>query len=133
MTKPATRDSFVPPPLHPLEAEVMDEVWSHGETTVREVLQALNVSSEKQRAYTTVMTIMRRLDEKELLERRRDGKTDVYRPRMSRDAYAEARADADVAAVVERYGQHALVHFNRYLEELDPARRRRLRRLSRRG
>ena len=44
-----------PPPLHELEALVMDEVWRQGQATVREVLTALNRDT-KERAYTTVMT-----------------------------------------------------------------------------
>ncbi len=37
----------------------MEQVWQRGEATVREVLEALN-AGRKQRAYTTVMTIMAR-------------------------------------------------------------------------
>lgn len=130
----AAPEPFVPPPLHELESEVMYEVWRHGgEITVREVLDALNAHSGKERAYTTVMTIMRRLDGKALLRRRRDGKTDVYHATMSRDDYLEARATAEVLAVVEQYGEHALVHFARQMDKLDPKRRAQLRRLSRRG
>ena len=127
-------EPFVPPPLHELESEVMEEVWRHGgEITVRDVLAALNARSDKERAYTTVMTIMRRLDDKRMLTRRRDGKTDLYQVRMSRDEYLEARSNAEVLAVVEQYGDHALVHFARAMAELDPKRRAQLRRLSRRG
>jgi len=121
-----------PPPLHELESEVMEEVWRRGETTVRDVLRTLNDTSSRERAYTTVMTIMRRLDEKEMLKRRREGKTDVYQSRMTRGEYFEARANAEVAAVVAQYGEQALVHFARQLDKLDPARRQKLRRLSRR-
>lgn len=127
-------DGYIPPPLHELETEVMEEVWGcRDETTVRIILEALNARSDKQRAYTTVMTIMRRLDEKGMLVRRREGKTDLYVPRMSREEYVEARADAEVQAVVEQYGETALVHFARQMDQLDPARRQRLRRLSRRA
>lgn len=112
----------------------MEEVWScRGETTVRNILESLNRRADKVRAYTTVMTIMRRLDEKGMLARRREGKTDVYEPRMSREQYLEARADAEVRAMVEQYGETALVHFARQMDKLDPARRQRLRRLSRRA
>ena len=133
MSMSAAPESFVPPPLHELESEVMEEVWRQGgELTVRAVLAELNARS-KERAYTTVMTIMRRLDDKGLLGRRRDGKTDVYQALMSRDEYLEARANAEVTAVVEQYGEQALVHFAREMDKLDPKRREQLRRLSRRG
>ena len=68
-----------PPPLHELEGEVMEEVWHRGEASVREIMMALNASAPRERAYTTYMTIMARLDGKGVLERRREGKTDFYR------------------------------------------------------
>ena len=122
-----------PPALHELESEVMEEVWRRGETTVREVREALNARSSKTRAYTTVMTIMARLDDKGLLTRRRQGKSDVYRPVLSRDEYLEARTRAEVGALVEQYGELALVHFARQVQSLDPKRREQLRRLARDG
>jgi predicted transcriptional regulator len=54
----------------------MEEVWERGEASVRDVMAALNADAEKERAYTTYVTIMARLDSKGLLERRRQGKTD---------------------------------------------------------
>ena len=122
----------VPPPLHELESEVMEEVWRRaGPTTVREVLDALNGRTPKQRAYTTVMTIMRRLDGKGLLTRERDQKTHVYSAAISRESYLEARARAEVGALVDEYGDAALVHFARHMEQLDRKRRDQLRRLAR--
>jgi len=79
------------------------------------------------------MTIMRRLDKKRLLSRERQGKTDIYSARMSRDEYLEARAQAEVGALVDAYGDAALVHFARHMEKLDPKRRDQLRRLARDG
>ena len=95
----------------------MDEVWSRGHATVRDVLEALN-GGRRKRAYTTVMTIMRRLHRKGVLRRVREGRTDVYSPVLSRSDYAHARAGAEVDAVVERYGEVALSHFARVLDEL---------------
>jgi predicted transcriptional regulator len=122
----------VPPALHELEAEVMDEVWSREQVTVREVLESLNRGS-KERAYTTIMTVMSRLDTKGLLRRRREGKTDVYTPMMSRDEYLEARARAQVDGLVADYGDVALAHFARQLDSLDAERRERLRKLAEEG
>jgi len=69
-----------PPPLHELEAEVMEQLWERGESSVRDVMRAINVRSGKDRAYTTYMTIMARLHRKGVLDRRREGKTDLYKP-----------------------------------------------------
>ena len=112
----------------------MEEVWRQdGPTTVRAVMGALNRRADKQRAYTTIMTIMRRLDSKRLLSREREGKTDIYAARMSRDEYLTARARAEVGALVDEFGDAALVHFARHFDKLDRKRRDQLRRLARDG
>jgi len=116
-----------PPRLHELEAEVMEEMWRRETATVREVLDTLN-SGRKQRAYTTVMTIMARLYRKGLLTRKRRGKTDVYKIVTSRDEYREARAQAEVEALVDEFGDLALAHFSEQMDRLDPERLRALRR-----
>jgi predicted transcriptional regulator len=121
-----------PPLLHELETEVMEEVWNGGERTVREVLEALNARSTPQRAYTTILTVMQRLHVKELLERERNGRRDVYLPALSREEYAQARAEAEVGALVAEYGDVALAHFARHMSQLDPKRREQIRRLARR-
>jgi predicted transcriptional regulator len=119
-----------PPALHQLETQVMEEVWKRGEeATVRDVLEALN-KGRKKRAYTTIMTIMARLDEKGLLRRRKRGKTHVYRAAMSRAEYLEARAQSEVDELVADYGDLALAHFARQLGTLDPKRRDQLRKLA---
>jgi predicted transcriptional regulator len=124
----------VPPPLHELESEVMEEIWRiGGPTTVRAVMDALNERAPKERAYTTIMTIMRRLDAKRLLTRRREGKTDIYAARISREEYLTVRARAEVGALVDEYGDAALVHFARHFDKLDRKRRDQLRRLARNG
>ena len=51
---------------------------------------------------------------------------------MSRDYYRDARARADVKALVDNYGDLALAHFARQMDTLDPKRREQLRRLARR-
>jgi predicted transcriptional regulator len=122
-----------PPPLHELEAEVMEELWSQGEATVRIVMDALNKRARKERAYTTYMTIMARLHRKGVLNRRREGKTDLYAPRLNRDEFMAARARAEVDGLVAQYGDVALSHFARQVASLDPAHRRALQRLARKS
>jgi predicted transcriptional regulator len=128
--KPARRDP-VPPPLHELESEVMEELWKSGEAPVRAVMEALNRSASHKRAYTTYMTIMARLHKKGMLVRRREGKTDFYAPTQSRDEYLAVRARAEVEDLVAQYGDVALSNFAQQMASLDPARRRALQRLAR--
>ncbi len=109
----------------------MEEVWRRGEASVREVMRTLNDGADKERAYTTYMTIMTRLERKGLLDRRRQGKTDFYRPRHARDQYADLRARAELDSIVDQFGDLALAHIARQLAALDPRRRRALQRLAR--
>ncbi len=120
-----------PPPLHELEAEVMDAIWERGEVTVRDVMAALNDDVGTDRAYTTYMTIMARLDRKGLLDRRRSGKTDFYKAVYTRDRYNDLRAEAGVDSLVDQFGDLALAHLARQMAQMDPARRRALQRLAR--
>jgi predicted transcriptional regulator len=119
-----------PPVLHALEAEIMDEMWAREEASVRDVLEALNARAERIRAYTTVMTVMSRLQDKGLLRRRRVGRVDIFRATMPRDGYLEARAEAEVGAIVDEYGDLALAHFARRLAQRDPAAWAELRKLA---
>jgi predicted transcriptional regulator len=109
----------------------MEEVWSASDSlTVRDVLEALNARSATTRAYTTIMTVMQRLDGKGLLRRERAGRSDVYVAVLDREAYAQARAGAQVGALVHEYGDVALAHFARHMSQLDPERRAQIRRLA---
>lgn len=120
-----------PPPLHELEAEVMEHLWQFGESPVRTVMQAINKSARTDRAYTTYMTVMARLHRKGLLSRRREGKTDYYSAVLDREEYMGRRARAEVDQLVAQYGDVALSHFARQMATLDSARLRALQRLAR--
>ncbi len=67
------------------ELEVMEELWKLGRASVRELLEAL--PKKKQPAYTTVQTIVRRLEEKAALRQvRKIGNAHIYEPLISRQA-----------------------------------------------
>src|SRR5690348_15340491 len=105
-----SRTKAPPPALHELEAEIMEEVWRQGETTVKRVMEALNRKAKQPRAYTTYMTVMQRLDEKRLLDRTRSGRSDTYTPTLSREEYQELRASTQVQDLVDEFGDVALAH-----------------------
>ena len=127
----AREADLAPPPLHELEAEVMEQLWKSGEAPVRAVMEALNKGARKKRAYTTYMTIMARLTKKGMLVRRREGKTDFYAPSRDREQCMALRARAQVEDLVAQYGDVALSNFAEQMASLDPARRRALQRLAR--
>ena len=95
--------------------------------------EALNARDPIQRAYTTILTVMQRLYVKGLLRREPRGRGHVYLPALSREAYAQKQAEAQVEELVSRYGDVALAHFARHMSGLDPKRREQVSRLARGG
>ena len=72
-----------PKRLTPVEAVIMDSLWTLRQATVREVREQL--APRKRLAYNTVLTMMRILREKGFLASERRGRTDVYRSLVSRE------------------------------------------------
>ena len=119
------------PLLGPLETEIMSRFWRRGPATVREVVDEL--TKDRDLAYTTVMTVMVRLERKGLLRRERTGKMYVYRAALTRDQH-EARVSRDLArGLVSQFGDAALAAFSAELDEVDGERRAALRRLGKEG
>lgn len=83
--------------LAPLELECMTALWRMQEGTVRDIREAL--AARHPRAYTTIMTIMDRLAQKQIVLRRRAGRAWRYQPRLSKQ---EARSHA-LAQVIESF------------------------------
>lgn len=65
-------------PLGETEMEVLQHVWALGEATVADVLD--RITAQRPVAYTTVMTVMKKLATKGFLDFAADGQTYVYSP-----------------------------------------------------
>jgi len=63
------------------ELQIMKVVWRHGPATVREVQEALHDTQPL--AYTTVLTMMRILEQKGYLEHKEQDRTFVYHARVT--------------------------------------------------
>ncbi len=74
----------LPPPL---ELTCLQALWRLGEATVHDVRKA--VSKERVLAYTTVMTLLARLEKRGCVTRRKPGRSYLYRPKVSRDTLRE--------------------------------------------
>jgi predicted transcriptional regulator len=113
----------------------MEVVWANswGDFSVADVHEALQ--QERPIAYTTVMTTVNRLVEKELLRRQRDGRRYLYHARMDRDQFLRAMTrevldslpavghDEAVAYLVEQVSQAGVQELQR-LEVLIRARQK---------
>jgi predicted transcriptional regulator len=71
----------IPPPL---ELECLKALWGMGEGTVRDVREIL--VDNRNLAYTTVMTVLDRLEKRGGVSRRKQGRSFVYTPKVSQDA-----------------------------------------------
>ncbi len=68
--------------LSPRELDVMNVLWDQGSATVAEVLEHLS----DELAYTTVLTILQRLEEKGHVGHESEGKAHRYLPLLERGA-----------------------------------------------
>ena len=101
--------------LGELEAEIMEIVWTTGETTVREVHQAL--LKVRDIAYTTVMTVMTRLADKGILLREAEGHAYLYRPRLSRAAFVAEMVGEVLDALLGSHSSQTVSHFVTRLDQ----------------
>lgn len=109
-----TAASTPAPRLGDLERTVMEQLWASGDSfpegmSVRDVLHILE--TEREIAYTTVMTVLDRLSKKGLVVRDRDGRAWRYRPTDTREALTAQtmRQTLDDMDVSDR--RAALMHF----------------------
>ncbi|MCA9147893.1 MAG: BlaI/MecI/CopY family transcriptional regulator [Planctomycetales bacterium] len=68
--------------LSPLQQKVMDIIWGLKEASVHDVRRALS-SRRKQPAYTTVLSVMQKLETAGWLDHRANGKAYTYFPTRS--------------------------------------------------
>jgi predicted transcriptional regulator len=79
----------IPPPL---ELECLKALWSLGEGNVKDVREVL--TQNRKLAYTTVMTVLDRLEKRGRVARRKQGRRFVYTPAVSRDTLRRLAVDA---------------------------------------
>jgi predicted transcriptional regulator len=74
--------------------EILKVLWEHGPSTVKQVHRCLVAADElaarrdEDLAYNTVQTLLRIMEDKELVQHHKEGRTFVYTPRFSRDESA---------------------------------------------
>ena len=66
-----------------LEQQVLAVLWQRGPSTVRDVLATL--ADGKQRAYTTVLTVLQGMEKKGLVRHKQQGLAHVFVPCQSRE------------------------------------------------
>jgi len=94
--------------LTPQELEIMKIVWRRGEATGRDVYEAL--LEHRKIAYTTVMTMMKVLETKGHLTKRREEAAHVYRPTRTKRVVVRSMVREFLDRVFDGSVEPLLVH-----------------------
>lgn len=103
--------------LGELEADIMEYVWEHGACTVKMVHSHLN--KERELAYTTVMTVMSRLAEKDLLRREQIGNAYRYQATICGDQFAQQIVSEVLDSLLASFGEQTVSHFASHIGQVD--------------
>jgi BlaI family transcriptional regulator, penicillinase repressor len=89
--------------LGDLQLKIMTVLWGHGEASVSQVLESL--TGHKELAYTTMATMLRKMEARGLVAHRAEGRSFIYRARLAAEEVSRGMADH----LVDRLFQGSLV------------------------
>ncbi len=98
-----------------LEAQIMEVVWDLGEPTVQDVCDRLGEEFN----YKTVMTVMNRLVEKDVLKRRRESRAFCYSAAESREEFLGHISRNVVDGLLQDFGDLAIAQFVNAMDTVD--------------
>ncbi|MCM3020625.1 BlaI/MecI/CopY family transcriptional regulator [Priestia megaterium] len=101
----------------PLEAKIMTALWDGSEMSIKDVQHVLE--KEKVVNFNTVMTVMNRLVEKGVLQKRLKGRTSMYQPILSKEEFIDAQSKELTHELIDEFGSLAVTHMLDALEEVD--------------
>jgi predicted transcriptional regulator len=107
--------------LGALQAEVVGVFWNRESATVREALAELNKKRKQKLAYTTVLTVITRLWQRDLLARDHEGRSFRYRAARSRDELLAELSDELIDRLLADFGDVAVARLGDRLDQLDPS------------
>jgi len=77
--------------LGDLQLKIMKVLWERSEATVADVHQV--VAADADLAYTTVATMLRKMEGRRLITHRTEGRSFIYRPLIASDAVTTSMSD----------------------------------------
>lgn len=108
--------------LGELEKQVMDIVWGCKSCSARDVL--LKLEKNRKLAYTTVATVLQRLHDKGLLNRKEDKSGHIYSPKVTRELYTKNVAKSFLKRFINSFGDTAVASFAESIEQLPKEKRK---------
>ena len=107
-----------------LEMQVMNIVWDKGECSVNQILEQFY--REKKLAYTTIATILQRLYDKGVVDRKQDQAHYMYFPKISKSDYSKKLISNFFDHITNTFGDVALTSFAESIDELPKTKREEL-------
>ena len=98
------------PHITPAELEILKVLWKLGSGTVRQTLEALPAGEQDLPAYTTVMTLMKQLAEKDALRVDRTRQPYVYTPAVRREQVLGHRVTQFLQNVYDGQARELVLH-----------------------
>ena len=96
------------PKLSKLEFEIMETLWTRGDSSIREIQEAF--PAKKRPAYTTIQTTIYRMEAKNIVRRmRKVGNFHIFAASVSRSA-AQSRLIDDLLALFGGRTQPVMAH-----------------------
>ena len=100
-----------------LEKQIMETLWLRGESSVRDILEGLNHSQSY--TYSTLITVMNRLSNKGLLEKKKVGKTFFYKPTYTKAELLDIVSKKVIQGISELSLQTTILNFVDYISTKD--------------
>ncbi|MFQ5714897.1 MAG: BlaI/MecI/CopY family transcriptional regulator [Candidatus Scalinduaceae bacterium] len=103
--------------LGKLEKQIMETLWLRGESSVRDILEGLNHSQSY--TYSTLITVMNRLSNKGILEKKKVGKTFFYKPTYTKAELLDIVSKKVIQGISELSLQATILNFIDYISSKD--------------
>jgi len=101
----------------PLESKIMDILWNRNESSIKEV--QLILEKEKPINFNTVMTVMNRLVEKNILTKRLEGRTSLFKPLTTKEDFINNQSKKLTENLLDEFGGLVVNHMLDSLKEVD--------------
>ncbi|AZV43211.1 BlaI/MecI/CopY family transcriptional regulator [Peribacillus asahii] len=101
----------------PLESRIMEILWDGRERSIKEVLHHLE--DDKPINFNTVMTVMKRLTDKGILEKRMQGRLSLFRPIQSKEEFMEEQSKKLTENLLDEFGGLVINHMLDAIQDVD--------------
>ncbi|MGG4268352.1 BlaI/MecI/CopY family transcriptional regulator [Peribacillus simplex] len=101
----------------PLEANIMEYLWDKNDQSIKAVQQSLEL--DKPINFNTVMTVMNRLVDKGILEKRSEGRLSLFRPVQSKAEFLEEQSKKLTENLLDEFGGAVISHMLDAMKDAD--------------